>query len=585
MRASAQNPGLQRLCLCAALCGGAWMGAAQAQTASQITPPSFAPPVRSDRPAPVVIPDATGVIAPAGSEALQVTPGALMIDDAPEQGDRAVAAALAAIRTQLTGKRVRVADIFAAAHALETAYARSGHVLVRVLVPAQSLADGATLRLVVIDGIIERIDTSAVPRAVRTRVARLLGGLVDRRGVTIAEIERALLLSGEVPGVTLQSTIAAGSAPGTSILLIGARWHMASGFFSFDNMLPPSLGGASYGIGFDLNGVAGLGEQIYLRASGLPTTGDNGFLGAKPRNRALAAGIVVPIGGNGASAAIEVTESRTSPRFEPGLPGIGSLFQRSSLRLHYPVVRRRALTMDTEVALDLLSEKVRIIDPVLLPLSHDRFNVVRVTGDIGYALANGARFGGRAIASFGVDGLGARSAADADPLEPLSRAGADAAFRKFEVSASAYLPMATHLAFSLRARGQTGFGDALFNAEQIGLATLDGLSPLPSGSLQGDRGYVVRGEATTPFAAPIGRGFASVAPYGFGAFGGVAFQEPTAVERPGTDANAYGAGIRAKYETAENGAGIGATIEWGRAHVADRASTDLRISISFSKQL
>ena len=61
------------------------------------------------------------------------------------------------------GQRVSGAAIFAAARELEAAYAKAGYVLVRVTLPPQKLVSGAVLRLVVIDGMIERIETKRVP--------------------------------------------------------------------------------------------------------------------------------------------------------------------------------------------------------------------------------------------------------------------------------------------------------------------------------------------------------------------------------------------------------------------------------------
>ena len=51
------------------------------------------------------------------------------------------------------GRPVSGADIFAAARALEAAYANAGYVLVRITLPPQKLVNGSKLRLVVVDGL------------------------------------------------------------------------------------------------------------------------------------------------------------------------------------------------------------------------------------------------------------------------------------------------------------------------------------------------------------------------------------------------------------------------------------------------
>lgn len=170
---------------------------AHAQTASQITPPTFAPPLPTAR-APVSIPGDSETAAPAGVDQLEVTLTGLIVEGADINS-----AALARWRAQLVGKPIKVADIFAAARAIEAEYARAGHVLTRVVVPAQTL-DGAKLRLVVVEGAIERIDDETLPDGVRGRVHAILAPLIGDRSVTAAQIERRVLLAGDTPGIALR---------------------------------------------------------------------------------------------------------------------------------------------------------------------------------------------------------------------------------------------------------------------------------------------------------------------------------------------------------------------------------------------
>lgn len=100
-----------------------------AQTASQITPPSYAPPPVEAQP-PIIIPESAAT-APPGSEALEVTLTDIVIEGVTSDPELS-----AELRRQLTGRPVKVAEIFAAARALETRHARAGAILTRVVVPA-----------------------------------------------------------------------------------------------------------------------------------------------------------------------------------------------------------------------------------------------------------------------------------------------------------------------------------------------------------------------------------------------------------------------------------------------------------------
>ena len=550
--------------------------AALAQTASQITPPSFAPPPARAG-APVVIPEGAGAEAPAGSDAIDVRLTNVVLDGATDP------AALAELRAALVGQPVKVSAIFAAAHAIEARYARAGRVLTRVVVPAQRLVDGATLRLVFVDGYIERVDVSRLPAKVRHVIEARLRPLAGVHGLTLAAIERSLLLAADVPGVALRSTLAAGSQPGATLLVIEGTQRSVTGYVTLDNTLPSSLGRLSYGIGINFNSVLGAGELIYLRASGLPNGGNGtSVLDATPRDRSLAGGVIVPLGHDGLSLIVEGTDARTAPRHSRGQPGFGSRFDRVSASIRYPVVRTRALSLSGELSFDAQEERVRIIDPVVLPLSLDRLRIARAGTTASVALPKRGIFTGHAQASFGMNGLGARSASDATATLPLSRSGAQANFHKIEADATIDQPIATHATIALRGHAQTAFGQALGNSEQIGIATNDGLSPLGSSALQGDSGFIGRAELRAPFGLPLRGGFGEIAPYGFGAYGQVHFTRPTALERATTDASAYGAGLRFYAAARDGSPGINASVEVGRAHVEGLAGRPSRVSFTFA---
>lgn len=551
-----------------------WAGAlggapAQAQTASQITPSSYAPAL--ERPAtPVVIPQGPGVTAPPGSEALVVTLSGVRVD-----GLAIEPAELATLRETLVGHPVSIAEIFATARALETWFAASGRVLVRVSVPAQQLDNGAELRLVVTAGQIESVDTSNLPPPVRGRIAHMLAPLVGQSAVTMASIERRLLLAGDTPGVALRSTLAPGTTPGGTVLIISADYRPVSGYLTLDNNLPRALGGYALGLGVNFNTMLGLGETIYLRASGFPNGGNGiSLLDATPRNRALVGGVVVPLGTNGLTFNVEATDARTAPRHDALSLGTASKFQRISARLAYPFVRSRALTVSGELAFDTQREAVDAISPLWLPLSLDRMRIARAAGSVSGALAGGGSFFARLEASIGIDGLGARSAADATPLLPLSRQGADASFTKLMLDISLRQPVPAGFTIAVNGRAQTAFGDALVNAEQIGLATLDGVSPLRSGTLQGDSGYVARAELARPIDAALGTGRAEIAPYLFGVAGNTHLARPTIFERRSTDVYAFGAGARFQLRTRRGAPGLSTALEWGRAHIERAGNAD-----------
>lgn len=158
---------VSRLFLTSVLAGlaasGAWTSAfAQQQVApSRVTPETLRPPTAASPE--IELPGGAPAAAPAGAANLSVTIGQVEVTGTFPgfEGETQ------AITGPLQGKRVTVAELYASAGMLERAYAAAGYILARVVVPPQKLTDGGPVMLQVIDGVIERVDVSAVPERAR----------------------------------------------------------------------------------------------------------------------------------------------------------------------------------------------------------------------------------------------------------------------------------------------------------------------------------------------------------------------------------------------------------------------------------
>lgn len=550
---------------------------ALAQTASQITPASTRPAgpqvVRG-----IVVPEMAGPSAPAGADGLQVTLAGVDIEGG-DLGD-AIADQKRDLAAALVGKSVSVAEIFKAARDLEAAYARAGYVLSRVVVPAQRLKDGGRLKIVVIAGFIERIETASLPATIRSSIEATLAPIIGRRSLRLSEIERALVLAGDTPGATLKSTLAKGDKPGGSILVIEAQYKPVTGSIATDNTMSSSLGHVNSTIALQLNSIFGQGERIYTQVSGYPDpTGSRGFFEVRPVNRQLSAGIVLPLGSDGLTLNLEAIGTDSAPD-----PTAGQLFysqfERFSGRLRYPWLRSRAVNLASELAFDVEQEDLSAISPIGVPISQDRLRVLRDTTEISAVTGWGAFVSGRVTASLGLDAFGARDAASATPTLPLSRQGTDASFGKLEISGHYGQALLPHLGIDLFGRAQTSFGQALARAEQIGLVGMNGLSAFDSGSFQGDSGLVGRLEVSSPWAVDLPSGIATASPYAFSDYGSVWLMKPTAVEQRQIDAASWGLGLRLAAAPPPTGStnpnpfsGIidqaTLSIEWGRQYRTD----------------
>ncbi|MGM4985779.1 MULTISPECIES: ShlB/FhaC/HecB family hemolysin secretion/activation protein [Rhizobium] len=509
-----------------------------AQTASQVTQESYAPPVVRAVAGGLSLPASTGAEAPKGAEKLRVTPSGLAVEGGlPELGSQT-----AAIEASLKGRRVTGADLFAASRRLEEAYAKAGYLLVRVTLPAQTIRDGRPLRLVVTNGQVEAIDASALSPAVRARVESVLAPLVGKPGVTKAELERRLLLAGDTPGVMLKSTLKAGTKPGTTVVVVDGRYDAVTTTVTMDNNLAKNLGTYTVGLGADFNSLLGLGEVGYLRLSGYPGFNDSIF-SDDPRNRQVIAGFTVPLGTDGAWLNMEGVDSQTHPTSDLAYTMVDH-YQRLSTKLGYSWIRARDLNTSSVLSFDVTQEKQKLdLDGVRSAFTEDQLRVLRLTQSGDMITAWGGQLSGSLTASFGLDALGARSATSD---LPLSRDGAEPDFRKLEASAFYSQSLAAdRVRISLAAKAQTSFGDALASSEQFALGGFDWLSAFNGGQIEGDAGAAMRAEAAFPLTFSLAPALGSAAaPYVFAAAGLAKLEQPTSVERSITRASAFGAGIR-----------------------------------------
>ena len=106
----------------------------------------------------------------------------------------------AALIAGAEGRRLNLEEASRFATKVQEAYATAGFPLVLAILEPGAFGQGE-LRIKIVDGFIENIDLSGVPEDLRGLARARLAGLIGRRRVLLAEIQRHVLLVGELPGV------------------------------------------------------------------------------------------------------------------------------------------------------------------------------------------------------------------------------------------------------------------------------------------------------------------------------------------------------------------------------------------------
>ncbi|HWK96872.1 MAG TPA: ShlB/FhaC/HecB family hemolysin secretion/activation protein [Pseudolabrys sp.] len=464
----------------------------------------------------------------------------------------------------LIGRRITVAQLFEFADKLQQIYVRAGYPLARVVILPHEFEGSAHIKLRVIDGFIEEMNLDGIPSPARRRINKVLEPLIGKTHLRQSELERQLLLAGETPGVILNATFAAGKQVGGSVLVLTGRYRPVSASLYIDNAMPRVFGTGQAVVTGSLNSVLGYGEQLTLSAAGLP---DKDFTTRYPTRRYLSASLGLPLGVDGWRLDLSGTDGKTTPRVTQNVATQGLLSQ-AQAKLSYDVVKSRDFVLTAGVAFTATDEKINslLFDPAIA-LSLDRTRVLRPSIDGLWRLrATGTTVGFGIGYSRGLPGLGARRAADADPLLPLSRAGADAVFSKLDGRFEITQAIPYDFTVSLGAFGQTSFNVPMLTSQQFDITGARMLSGFTAGALAGDTSWAVRGELARPFAAFN----AVITPYLFAATGERIYENPSILEVGSLHAQNYGLGARfllAPWAAwAPDGYGF---VEWSRARTTD----------------
>jgi hemolysin activation/secretion protein len=506
------------------------------QLPSQITPKTFEPP-RAAIAVPPALNGVGGGAAPPGAETLLFTLGGVAV-----AGEHpSLVAARKDLFAGVVGTEISVKSLFEIAGRLEQVYVNAGFLLARVTVPAQQLDDNSSARLVIVNGFIERLDTIAVAPHVAHLVRDRLERLVGRAWLQREDLERALLIAGDVAGLTLTSAIGAGAQPGGVVLILQGAHKAVSLSLNVDNRLGRAFHHWQGSSLVSLNDVLGFGEQIYssLGADRAVRT----FFEDDPELRIFAVGSTVPLGVDGFTVSLEYTASATRAPVTAGVLDSPGRMRRLSGRAAYPLIRTRAEILTAQASIELL-EQFSATPAFGTLKNHDAYASTRQDLTWVGALPSGAPMQVGASWSHGLGGRGAGDAAREQV--PLTRQGASPSFDKLSANLHVTQPLPDNvLQVSLQLNAQTSFGVPLLASEQI---TLDGqtlVSGLDAGLFAVDEGMAARLELAGPL--PLDVSGVSVLPYVFGAFGRGRLGQPTAVESALVKGASYGFGLRGQF--------------------------------------
>ena len=255
----------------------------------------------------------------------------------------------------MVGQEVPLAAIEDARIRLISAYGQAGYPFVTASAGLTPRDGGAELTLSVVEGHIASVKLDGDIGPAGTQVLRFLEPLASGGPVTTSRLERALLLAGDIPGVSLRSVVRPlqGGDAGALELVAQLQRQAVSGYLSVDNRGYRLTGPVQGILTVGANSFTSLGERIEAtlfqtqdwEQSFGQITGETFLGGSGLRARAYAGhGVANP---GGVLAAI-------------GYQGITTV---AGLAAQYPIVRSRPLNLFAGAQFDYLDSEVQVGKP------------------------------------------------------------------------------------------------------------------------------------------------------------------------------------------------------------------------------
>ena len=439
----------------------------------------------------------------------------------------------------IINREINIEDLYRLANQITKEFNDNGFPLVRAIIPKQELkAKEATVFVKVIDGFIEKIDISNVPKLQRLRTYAYLKPLRNKKALTKEELERQLILAGNTAGLTVKSGFVQGKQEGGSILVLEADHKLLSGSIQFNNTQSEELGRQLGQKSITINSPTGFGESVTFFGLSRPTKPGTMGAGKKAPIRGGGVSLSVPIGNNGLSSNLSYVESMTRPGGDILSLGLEANNKTATATVSYPLVVEPSRTWFLKGTLNWNDEIQQTSSSGQIDhLSHDRVTSLRLG-----ATFNGCKVGCisfDAEISRGLD-LISRSSSEVGEGTPLSRATATSSYHHMKVNASYSFYPYEDIFFALNGGAQYT-DDPLLNSEQSTIVGEDKISGLTSGAISGDKTWYLRAQVDKEvrFTETL-----SLSPYIYSAMGVAYLNRPTATEEKETAAKSIGIGIK-----------------------------------------
>jgi hemolysin activation/secretion protein len=278
--------------------------------------------------------------------------------------------ALRHLTTPIAGRAVTPAEIEDVRVALLTSYREAGYPFIGVTVSRLVVPGGIKVEFIVREGRIAQVRLDRDVGPVGALILRFLNHAVTEGATSRARLERALLLAGDVPGVSVRGVLrplAGGSAGELELVALVSRTPV-TGLFTADNRGFRLVGPVQFLLVAQANSFTSFGERteaaLFATAMGESVFGQ--------------ATSEFFIGGTGLRMRLYAGAGQTNPRGALAAIGYGAFTQTAGVGLSYPIIRSRSANLTLGGQFDVYDSDIETgTGSASTPVARDRVRAVR----------------------------------------------------------------------------------------------------------------------------------------------------------------------------------------------------------------
>lgn len=437
----------------------------QDQIIDRIEPPELMPSIEVESLLPQSVPD--------GADDIEFTLNSITFENlsayTPEQ--------LRPVYADQLGQMISLADLYAIAARLTRTFRNDGFILTQVVVPPQTI-EGGDVRLNIIEGFIDQVSVSGDDDA---RALDLIQAYADRiadgRALNAANLERALLLINDLPGVSARAILSPSQAQtGAADLQLIIERDPFDALLAVDNYGSRYLGPLQFSAAGSLNSFFGFNERISAQIVAAPNS--------DPSEELIYFSMAYeqPINTYGTRAELFFSQTHTEPGFNLEQFDVQGKSQFFAASLEHPFIRSRRQNLTGSVVFDWrdLDSKNNLEatreDRIRAARAGMRYEFLETFWGVGINVIDLELSQGLNI--FGASGTGSAN---------LTRANGDPRFTKANLEIQRLQRLTNNIDLLLVGRGQISDG-ALLSSEEFGVGGINIGRGFDPSEIVGDEG-------------------------------------------------------------------------------------------------